>query len=269
MRFGYWNSTHYICCHKLDAIELALTRIFEQEGCRRVPLPVQAMSDQELQDHPYMILWDLWTVGLFVGNLGWTIIQTAPAEILCRRARGAVRSRLSELAMQTGCDAFHLGVYRTDYGILLEADAQGRIYITGNIDAERKDRFYEEQINKQRDRVSFSLLALPEEVIATTRLTISEAEKQRIAQLEARIEEEPWNWVEIEYTRQSENRLTSEALLQLLSGSPSYLQLRREPLVYLAYKKQQQIAAEGARLLYFQPSEYYQQLGPEEILSRY
>ncbi len=269
MKFNYWNYTTCIFCNNLDAIELAITQIFEQESCHRISLPPQLLSDTDLRNRPYATAWDLWIVGLFVGNLGWTIIKTSPAELLCRRAIGATRPRILELAMQTGCNAFHLGVYQTDYGVLLEADAQGHIHITGKVDAELEDMFYEEQITKQSERIDFSLLALPEEIVATTKLSVSESQKQSVKELEVQGEQDPNAWIELEYSRQSENRLTSEALEQLLSKPHSYWHLEKEPLVYRAYTQQQQLASDGARLLYFQPNEYYQQLDPEGILPRY
>ncbi|OYE06629.1 hypothetical protein [Nostoc sp. 'Peltigera membranacea cyanobiont' 232] len=268
MKFNYWNYTTCVLCKNLDAIELALTQIFQQENCHRIPLPPQLLSDAELRDRSYLTAWDLWIVGLFVGKLGWTIIKTSPAELLCRRARGVCLPRISRLAMQIGCNAFHLGVYQTDYGVLLETDAQGHIHITGKVDAELEEMFYEEQITKKSERVEFSLLALPEKIVATTRLSVSESQKQSVKELEAQVKQDPNAWIELEYSRQSENRLTSEALEQLLSKPDSYWHLEK-PLVYQAYTQQEQLEADGARLLYFQPNEYYQQLDPEGLLPQY
>ncbi|MBD2168191.1 hypothetical protein H6G04_27795 [Calothrix membranacea FACHB-236] len=143
------NYTTCIQSNNLDSIELAITRIFELEGCRRISQPPQPLSNEELRQTPWLLLPDLWIVGLFVSTPGWTIVKTEPNELLCRRARGAARPRLSELAMQIGCNAFHFGAYGHD-GILLEVDAMGHTFISGAVNRieKQKNQFYDEQINR-------------------------------------------------------------------------------------------------------------------------
>ncbi|MEH2379479.1 MAG: hypothetical protein V7K27_11425 [Nostoc sp.] len=43
------NFTYYIRCNNLDLIEQALTRIFEQEGCRRIPLQERQKAEGRRQ----------------------------------------------------------------------------------------------------------------------------------------------------------------------------------------------------------------------------
>lgn len=109
----FWAQLQLGCIrsNNLDLIDLALTRIFEQEGCRRIPKPPQTMPSEGLRHNPWLLLCDLWIVGLFIGTSEWTFVKTQPNELLCRRAIGANRPRLSELAIQIGHNAFHLGTY--------------------------------------------------------------------------------------------------------------------------------------------------------------
>ncbi|MBG1266333.1 hypothetical protein [Nostoc sp. WHI] len=82
---------NYISCiqsNNFDSIELAVSRIFELEGCRRISQPPQTLSNEELRQTSWLLLSDLWIVGLFVSTLGWTIVKTQPNELLCCRARG-------------------------------------------------------------------------------------------------------------------------------------------------------------------------------------
>lgn len=268
MFIEFRNYTTCIRSNNLDSIELALTRIFEQEGCRRISKPPQPISNEGLCHNPWLLLCDLWIVGLFVGAPGWTIVKTQPNELLCRRAKGADLLRLSELAMQTGHDAFHLGVYGS-FGILLEADAKGRVLISGEVDRpeEEKNNFYDEQINKH-GYSQFFLLNVPEEIQAVVKAPSPQEEeekKRRFQELETLREEGGEQSVDIQFEMEKllkgNAQRIDEALEPLLGGSHSYWHLRNN-LFYLAYTQPQQLEAYGARLLYFQPAEHYRQRDP-------
>ncbi|MDZ8227878.1 MULTISPECIES: hypothetical protein [unclassified Nostoc] len=268
MFIEFRNYTTCIQSNNLDSIELAITRILELEGCRRISQPPQRLSNEELSYTPWLLLPELWIVALFVGASGWTIVKTQPNELLCRRARGASRPRLSELAMQIDCNAFHFGAYGHN-GILLEADAMGQTFISGTVDRieEEENQFYEEEINR-RERSQFFLLDMPEEIQAVVKPPSPEQQQEkdrRLSELDMLIgtEEEPFDaQFEIAELLKGHYRRIDEALEPLLGGSPSYWHLWKNNLFYLAYTQQQQLAADGARLLYFQPAEHYRQLDP-------
>ncbi|WP_445636308.1 hypothetical protein NSTC745_01187 [Nostoc sp. DSM 114161] len=266
MFIEFRNYTTCIQSNNLDSIELALSRILELEGCRRISQPSQTLSKEKLRQTPWLLLRDLWIVGLFVSTQGWTIVKTEPSELLCRRARGATRPRLSQLAMQIGCNAFHFGAYG-HHGILLEADAMGQTFISGSVDRiEEENQFYDEEINR-RGRSQFFLLDVPEEIQAVMKPPSPEQqqeEERRLEELDMLIgtEEEPFDaQFEIAELLKGHYRRIDEALEPLLGGSPSYWYLY-ENLFYLAYTRQQQLAADGLRLLYFKPAEHYRQLNP-------
>ncbi|MEH2458847.1 hypothetical protein [Nostoc sp.] len=116
------NFTYYIRCNNLDLIEQIFTRILEQEGSRRIPLPILPKNDiEKLRDQPWILCNELWIIGLFVGSLGWTIVKIVPEELLCHRAKDADRPRLSELAMHINSDTFYIGC--NGGSILMEVDA--------------------------------------------------------------------------------------------------------------------------------------------------
>lgn len=82
----YRNYNDCIRSDNLEAIELALTRILEQEGYRCIPSPPQPPPNLD----------DLWIVGLFPGAAGWRIVKTSPPELLCSRAQGTTKSEVEE-----------------------------------------------------------------------------------------------------------------------------------------------------------------------------
>jgi hypothetical protein len=283
----YWNYTDCISSDNLEAIELVLTGILEQEGCRRISLPPK--SPPELKEikqqiyRPWETVPELWIIGLFVGVSGWTIVKTVPTELLCRRAQGATCSRLSELAMQIGCGAFHLSVYGSTQGILMEVDARGRIFICGQVDPSgpKDGKFHDEQINQQESPRQFFLLNVPEEMQAAMRVETKSKELRRrreeLKQLYKKGESEPFDsQAELEELSKGRFQLVDEALEPLVGGFHSYWHLTenmiyenqvyksRVNLVHLAYTQQQQLEADGVRLLYFQPSEHYRQPDPGE-----
>lgn len=171
----------------LDLIEQALTSILEQEGCRRIskpPLPQNSAPVMEkLRSFPSHVTPYFWVFGLVVGRFGWTLVQSWPSELLCQRARSATRPRLSELAMQTGCDAFHCMRGDRYWGAVLEADASGRTFASGNVDCMEGDdiktmRFYDEPIIERTGGLHFFLLNVPLELQIKIRAPINYGEGQ-------------------------------------------------------------------------------------------
>lgn len=157
-KLSYSNDTTCLRSNNLDLIEQALTRILEQEGHRRIsklPLPSKSLSIlQELRSRPQLIEPHLWAIGLIRGNFGWTIVKTSPPELLYRRARNTTRPRLSELAMQTGCEAFHHSVQDRYWGAMLEANVSGQTFASGHLDYDDTEnmRFYDEPITEYAPR---------------------------------------------------------------------------------------------------------------------
>lgn len=311
---GFRNHTNCIHCDNLDLIEQTLIQIFEQEGCRLIPLPPKPLPViEKLRHEPWGCIYDLphlrdlWVVGLFVGACGWTVVKTSPAELLCYRAKGATRPRLSELVMQAGSEAFYLGVYETMRGeqleaILLEVDTTGQTFISGlvNPDHSEPGKFGDEQINEQTNFLEFGrffLLDVPEDRIYRAEKELREEGKRKYQQWEeqfledyakrnfllwtpselkqwkAQFKENPYQLFEADGGEQLFNdwaaelrsynflnsrstpELFDEALKRILGDFQSYWNL--EDLVYQAYTNQQQLAADGVRLLYFQPPTTY------------
>lgn len=307
---GFRNHTYCIHGDNLDLIEQAVTQIFEQEDCCRTPLPPRALpAIEKLRHEPWGCIddlshfRDLWVVGLFVGACGWTVVKTSPAELLCYRAKGATRPRLSQLAMQVDTEAFYLGVHETMRekqleAILLEVNAIGQTFISGIVDPNHSEegKFADEQINEPINFLEFGrflLLDMPKNSIGRIEKELEEQDNTKYQQWEeqfkedyarrnfrlwtpselkqwkAQFQENPFqlfdadggeqlfeDWAaEIRFYNFLNSRSTperfDEALKRIVGGSQSYWNL--EDLAYKVYTSQQQLAADGVRLLYFQP----------------
>lgn len=262
--FGrYWNFTTCIRSDNLAAIAQAVTHLLEQEeGCRRLTqLPQLIIEPEQLRILPGRERPRLWVVGLFSGTGGWTIVKTWPGVLLCIRAEGASRLRLSDLAMQLGCDAFHLYVARDICRVLLEVNATGRIFISGQSDYEgvesddETSQFYGEQIAEPDDLISqFFLLEVPQSMQAAMRanedpeIARKEAEYKRM-RVENPDSELLFKLMDEVYKGDAER--IDIALAEVMDSSKFCWYLR--DLLYHAYTKPQQLEAKGAQLLYFQP----------------
>ena len=266
MKSYYWNYTDCIRSDNLDAIQRAIIHLLSEEGYRYLPNPPQPLSPKLLKKfaYPWQTLPNLAIVGLFVGAKGWTIVKTAPMELLCRRVRGATRLRLSELAIQLGCDAFHYSAYSGFEGILLEADANGNTFISGWAENYLpQDNFHGEPSRDQNLR--FHLLNVSEEMQAAAKEEASYEEYSRMcAEVKQLMEEEreksdddeEINWRlfnledELDLFKHT-FQLVDEALGKVM-GSP-YWKPKNQSLVYLAFAEEKQLETDGARILFFQP----------------
>lgn len=269
----YWNFTTCIRTDNIDAIEQEITHLLEQEGCRRLTqLPQHEGSLEQIQAvHPWEQSCNPWIISLFAGKSGWTIVKTSPSELLCQRTEGAIRPRLSVLAMQLGCDAFHLGVYWSQVGILLEADATGRTFISGAFGLNRPtEQFYEERINLPGSLKQFSLLKVPELMAAAMRVNQDPELQRKKAEVDKLLSENansallpaPMDEVFEGYTERIDR-----ALAKVIAISKSWYWF---DLTYDIYAHPEQLAAAEARLLYFQPPTTYKPgkaytLSPSEL----
>ncbi|MBG1266332.1 hypothetical protein [Nostoc sp. WHI] len=258
----YYNFTTCIRSNNLAAIAQALTRLLEQEeGCRRLTHLPQIASDlEQLHNLPAWERPRLWVISLCEGKGGWTIVKTWIAALLCARAEGASRPRLSALAMELGCDAFHFWVTPDINCVLLEADSTGRIFISGSADDEEGEsyKFYDEQIDAPDIISQFSLLEVSQSMQAVMRvyedpeIARIEVEYERLL-VEAPDSELLFN-LEDEVFKGYAERIDN-ALAEVIDKSKSCWYLR--DLLYYVYAEPQQLEDKGAQLLYFQPPTTY------------
>jgi hypothetical protein len=261
----YSNYTTCLHCDDLVVIQQAMTNLLEQEGgCRISQLPPLEVSVEELtRNNTWYQICNFWIVGLFPGKGGWTIVKTWSSELLCHRIADDFRPRLSALAIQLRCDAFHLSVYGGTYGtcgILLEANAAGDIYVAGSFNADvPSESFYQQPIDEPDSIERFSLLKVPEsfqtamQINKAPEIIRNEEEYNRL-----KAEKHP-NWsllnelwsneVSKGYTERIDMAL--EAILDR-SGTWAY-----SHLAYAAYVHANELAAANGHLLYFQPPTNY------------
>lgn len=129
---GLWDNTAYLKCDDLDLIERALAELFELERRQPVPMPpARKPARHDPMQYQGADENELWAVALVPGAGGWTILKTAPFELLCERARGMNQPRLAGLTAALGVDGFQLNLYDGDSIVVLEATSNGEIALSG------------------------------------------------------------------------------------------------------------------------------------------
>ena len=129
---GYWTNTTYLNHADCGEVAGALTRLIEAESRRRVDRPPTRVPGQyDPMQYKGADQNPLWGIAVFPGAPGWTVIKTAPLELLGERADGKKRMRLSELSAALGSPGFQYNVYDSSGAVLVEVDPAGTILLSG------------------------------------------------------------------------------------------------------------------------------------------
>ena len=73
----------------------------------------------------------IWAFAWLPTTTEWTIVKTAPLELLCEYSRGNLRPRLAQVSMLLGCSAMQVNMYDGVSIYTVEADSTGNCCISG------------------------------------------------------------------------------------------------------------------------------------------
>jgi len=129
---GLWANTTYLNTGDVGAVVNALSTLFAREGMEHMhaPAPRKRLVVEPMQ-YEGALSNDLWALAAFPGIASWTVIQSAPLELLGERAEGSGHSRLLELCRALSCAAFQLNVYDGTGEVLLEISQAGDALVSG------------------------------------------------------------------------------------------------------------------------------------------
>ena len=129
---GLWANTTYLEHGSVQDVARAVIALCRAEGMDHVAAPpARERMIVEPMHYEDALHNDLWGVALFPGAPGWTVIQTAPLELLAERAAGASCMRLAELCASLSAGAFQLNVYDSTETVLVEVSARGEVVTSG------------------------------------------------------------------------------------------------------------------------------------------
>jgi hypothetical protein len=159
---GYWCNTTYVNRGDVQAVADAVEALCVAEGMQRIPSPAQRERLLvEPMQYDGALHNDLWGVALFPGAPSWTVIQSAPLELLAERASGAPRMRLAGVCARLSAAAFQLHVYDSTGTVLVEVSKDGETFTSGfNAEGDAGDpfRWNGEQLSEEFFEARFRLL---------------------------------------------------------------------------------------------------------------
>jgi hypothetical protein len=130
---GAWQNSTYIALGDVSRVAAAISALFGEEGMRPVarPAPRQPPRYDPMQ-YADALENNLWGVAVFPGAAGWTVIKTAPFELLAERAPGASAMRLAALGRRLGAGGCQVNLYDSSALILVEMDRAGHCALSGH-----------------------------------------------------------------------------------------------------------------------------------------
>lgn len=129
---GYWENTTYLRHGNVAEAADALEGVFAREGMARIAAPPpRARLPLEPMQYDAALENDLWALALCPGAAGWTVLKSAPLELLAERAAGATAMRLADVCRALGTTAVQLNVYDSSDTVLVEVAADGSARLSG------------------------------------------------------------------------------------------------------------------------------------------
>lgn len=162
---GYWTDTTFILNPDARAVAAALTELLEAEGMRSIPRPApRDRARYEPMQYAGGPQNNLWALALFPGASGWTVIKSAPLELLAERPAPDRKMRLVSLCELLKSPGGMLNVYDSSAGNLLETDGEGRLTMSGYaLESDQNpdpQSFYGEPVSMDRLSIDFHILPL-------------------------------------------------------------------------------------------------------------
>lgn len=127
---GDWDNTTYLRHVSVSDVAGCLAARFVEEGMTPDPAPAPQPHLGPMQ-YRGALGNDLWRVAVFPGADGWTVVKTAPLELLGERRAGADRIRLSELCRALSASAIQVNLYDSSALVLVEVSAEGEVLLSG------------------------------------------------------------------------------------------------------------------------------------------
>jgi hypothetical protein len=130
---GYWENTTYLRHASAPGVARRLASLFADEQMEPVdaPPPRAHRGLEEAMQYDDALHNDLWGVAVIPGAPGWTIVKTAPLELLAERRSGADRMRLAEACAALAASAVQVNVYDGTSIVLVEASPDGGVLLSG------------------------------------------------------------------------------------------------------------------------------------------
>lgn len=130
---GYWENTTYVQHGSALEVAKALTSLLGKEQMEPIEVPPRSVKRgvREPMQYDDALHNDLWGIAVFPGAPSWTVLKTAPLELLAERRVGADRMRLAELCAGLSASAIQVNVYDGTGIVLVEVSREGEALLSG------------------------------------------------------------------------------------------------------------------------------------------
>jgi hypothetical protein len=130
---GYWENTTYVRHGRAAEVASCLASLFESEGMTPIEPPPQRAhgGTREPMQYGDALHNDFWGVAVIPGAPSWTIVKTAPLELLGERRQEADRIRLAEACATLSVSAIQVNVYDSVGIVLVEVSQSGDALLSG------------------------------------------------------------------------------------------------------------------------------------------
>jgi len=157
---GYWENTAYIATGNSALIADHIVCLSESEGMLHIPRPpqrervlVESMQYQTALEN------NMWALAVFPGSPGWTVIKTAPLDLLGEISPATNRIRFVDLCTALQAPGFILNIYDGSSGaVLVETDGTGKQALSGHAYPHDPLSFYGTPMSEEYLEIQFRYL---------------------------------------------------------------------------------------------------------------
>jgi hypothetical protein len=127
---GEWGYVTLFRTNDIEALERAISDLCLAEGLLAVPYVRRKRERWDKMQYGNGATSDRWAIALGTGRGGWSVVKTAPFELLAEPGLSG-EHRLGTIARVLRCEALHVSLYDTSAMVVAEAAPTGGIVLSG------------------------------------------------------------------------------------------------------------------------------------------
>jgi hypothetical protein len=127
---GDWGQVTLFRTDDLDALERTLGELCRAEGLLAAPYVRRQRETWDKMQYGTGATSDRWALALGAGRGGWSVVKTAPLELLAEPG-GSGEHRLGIIARSLRCEALHVSLYDDTAMVIAQAAPTGEVVLSG------------------------------------------------------------------------------------------------------------------------------------------
>ncbi|WP_148282256.1 hypothetical protein [Corallococcus coralloides] len=127
---GEWGQVTLFRTEDLDALGRVIRDICLAEGLVAVPYVRRKRETWDRMQYGTGATSDRWALALGAGLGGWSVVKTAPLELLAEPGASG-ENRLGLIARRLGCEALHVSLYDVTAMVIAQAVPTGEVALSG------------------------------------------------------------------------------------------------------------------------------------------